>query len=75
MEVIDNFLTRTTCTHCGGSLNDGRICSMFSTDCICIPCSDKERQDPDYKKAVEADHEQIKRGNYNFPGIRSGKVK
>ena len=48
---------------------------MFSTDCICILCSDKEKQDPDYKKAVEAEHEQIKLGNYNYAGLRGGKVK
>jgi len=72
---MDDFFNRTTCTHCGGPLTNGRICSMFSTDCICISCSDKERQDPDYKKAVEADHEQIRKGNYNYAGLRGGKVK
>jgi hypothetical protein len=34
-----------------------------------MECSDKERQRPAYKKAVEADHEAIRSGNYNFSGI------
>ena len=29
----------------------------------------KEQQRKDYSKAVEADHEQIRQGNYNFKGI------
>jgi hypothetical protein len=44
--------------------------SMFNEDCICMDCKEKERQDPEYKKAVEAEHEAVKRGDYNFPGIR-----
>ena len=72
---MDKFFSQSNCDNCGGSLKEGRSMSMFSTQCLCIKCIDKERKDPDYKKAVEADHEQIKLGNYNFPGIRSGKVK
>jgi hypothetical protein len=34
-----------------------------------MECSEKERQRPDYNKAVEADNEQIRQGNYNFKGI------
>jgi hypothetical protein len=34
-----------------------------------MDCKDKETQREDYRKAVEADHEQIRRGNYNFAGI------
>ena len=75
MEVIDNFFSQKNCDKCGGSLNGGRIMSRFDESCLCIPCSDKEKHDPDYKKAVEAEYEQIKRGNFNYEGIRGGKVK
>jgi hypothetical protein len=34
-----------------------------------MDCADKERERPDYKKAVETELEEIKRGNYNFKGI------
>ena len=44
---------------------------MFNEDAICMVCKDKEKLDPDYEKAVEADIEQIKQGNYNFEGIRA----
>ena len=75
MEVIDEFFSQKNCDKCGGSLTDGRTMSRFDESCLCILCSEKERQDPDYKKALEADHEHIKRGDYNFKGIRGGKVK
>lgn len=66
---MDRFFTQTTCDRCGGSLDGGRIMSMFNTDCICMACKDKEIKRFDYDKAVEADHEQILQGNYNFAGI------
>jgi len=30
---------------------------------------EKERKRSDYRKVVEADHAEIKKGNYNFKGI------
>lgn len=43
--------------------------SMFNEQTICLECAEKEMQRPAYKDAVEADHEAIKQGNYNFKGI------
>lgn len=34
-----------------------------------MDCKDKERKRADYGKAVEADHAEIKKGNFNFKGI------
>jgi hypothetical protein len=70
---MDKFFAQKTCDRCGDDLNGGRIMSMLNTDCICMKCSKEERQDKDYDKAVEADHEQIKKGNYNYKGIRGDK--
>lgn len=67
---MDKFFTQKTCDRCGGSLENGRIMSMFNTDCICMDCLNKENQDRDYEKAVKADHEEIKKGNFNYKGIR-----
>lgn len=67
---MDDFFTQATCDRCGNKLDGGRIMSMFSTDCICTICSEKEKHDKDYYKALKADHEQIKKNNYNFKGIR-----
>lgn len=66
---MDTFYTQKTCDRCGGSLEKGRILSMFNNDCICMSCKDAETRRPDYKDAVAADHEAIKAGNYNFEGI------
>ncbi len=66
---MDNFFTQSKCDRCGGSLEGGRIMSMFNTDCICMACKSAERKRPDYKKALDTDREQIARGNYNYAGI------
>ena len=66
---MDRFFTQQKCSRCSNDLSSGRIMSMFNEDCICMECSKKERNREDYKKAVEADHEQIRSGNYNFKGI------
>lgn len=66
---MDTFFTQKYCDRCHGDLSDGRTMSMFNEDCICMKCKRKERERSDYKKAVQADHEQIKQGNYNFKGI------
>lgn len=70
---MDKFFTKRHCDKCGGDLSMGRTMSAFSEECICISCSDREKLDKDYKKAVDADIEQIKQGNFNFKGIRGGK--
>lgn len=53
---MDRFFTQKHCDRCGGSLEGGRIMSMFNEDCICMDCKEKERQRADYNQAVEADH-------------------
>ena len=65
----DDFFTKTKCDRCHGSLDGGRICSMYNQQTICMTCKEKEQQRADYRKAVEADHAEIRKGNYNFQGI------
>ena len=43
--------------------------SMFNEDCICLECKDKETQNKDYKKARDAEAEEVRKGNYNYKGI------
>ena len=43
--------------------------SRFNTACLCMECSKKEEEEPDYKEAVEAEISEIKKGNYNYKGI------
>ncbi len=66
---MDRFYTQKTCDRCGGSLEGGRIMSMFNEDCICMKCKAEEKKRPDYQKAVEADREEVQKGNWNFKGI------
>lgn len=67
---MDKFFSQKTCDRCGGSLKDGRIMSMFNTECICLDCSKKEKKNDDYDRAVKADHDEIKKDNYNYKGIK-----
>ena len=67
---MDEFFNKRNCDRCGKSLKYGRIMSMFSKDTICLDCAEKEKSDPDYDKAVKAEHDEIKKGNFNYEGIR-----
>lgn len=67
---MENFFQKKSCDRCGASLeNQARIMSMFNMDVLCLKCKEAEKKSPAYKQAVEADLAEIKRGNYNFPGI------
>jgi len=66
---MDKFFTQQFCDRCGGTLEGGRIISMFNTDCICMGCKKKERQRSDYRKAADAETAEVRKGNYNFAGI------
>jgi len=68
--MIDRFFIQKHCDRCGGSLEGGRIMSRLNMDCICMKCSEQEKQDKDYNKAVEAEREEIKEGNYNYKGLK-----
>jgi recombinational DNA repair protein (RecF pathway) len=67
--MADRFFTLTNCERCGATLADGRIMSMYSTECICLKCKEAERKRKDYREATEADHAEIAKGNFNFKGI------
>lgn len=57
-----------TCDRCGKETLIHTM-SMFNTDVICMDCKEREKEHPQYVDAVEADNDQIRAGNYNFPGI------
>lgn len=65
----DTFFSQKTCDRCGGSLANGRTMSMFNTDCICMDCAQAEKQHRDYRKAAEAEHQALMKGDRNFKGI------
>ena len=65
---MDRFFSQKNCDRCGKPLTDGRIMSMYNTDCLCMECKRKETERAD-KTACAADAEAIKRGDYNYKGI------
>lgn len=66
---MDKFFTQKNCDRCGGSLDEGRIMSMFNTDCICMDCKRKKTQRQDYAAARDAEHAEVCKGNYNYEGV------
>jgi hypothetical protein len=63
-----NLFNNQTCDRCKGKTSV-RMMSMFNTDMCCHSCLDKERKHPKYKEAVTTEHEEVVKGNMNFPGI------
>ena len=68
--MMDRFFTQKHCDRCGGALEEGRIMSMYNTDCLCLACKEKEKRRSDYPEAVNAEHDALKKGNTNFKGIK-----
>lgn len=60
---------RENCERCNQPTNGITIMSMFNEQIICLKCKEKEKKRGDYDKAVQADIEEIKKGNFNFKGI------
>jgi hypothetical protein len=58
--MADEFLIKTKCDRCGGSLDDGWTMSRFDTTCLCMRCAEAERHPPDYERAVDAEMESAK---------------
>lgn len=66
----DRFFEVSKCDRCHGSLDGGRILSMYNDhDVLCMKCKEAERQRADYQNAVEADNVEIRKGNFNYRGI------
>lgn len=56
------------CQRCGVPTST-TIVSMFNTDILCLPCHGVERSHPGYAQAREVEHEAVRAGDYNFPGV------
>ena len=57
------------CERCKSDCRDGHTMSMFNTQHICLKCARTEEKHPKYEDARLADLQEIKKGNFNFPGI------
>ncbi len=56
------------CNRCGDYANPHTM-SVFNQDIICMSCKEKEKMDPDYELARQAEADAVKRGDYNYPGL------
>ena len=67
---MDRFFSQKTCDRCGADLSGGRIMSMYSTECLCLACKEKEKTREDYQAAVQAEIDEVRKGNLNYKGIK-----
>jgi hypothetical protein len=73
MNNIKNFenfsMRRDNCDRCGQPTNNLTMMSIFNQDVICMYCKEKEKKDPDYELAKQAEEEAVRRGDTNYPGL------
>ena len=69
LKKFEAFSMPQYCPRCGEDTNGNTSVGIFNTDTICIPCKDKEKEDPDYQFAVDTEAAEVRKGNYNYPGI------
>lgn len=65
----DIDMRRDNCDRCGEPTGGVTTMSMFNQDVICRPCKEKEKKDPDYELARQAEEEAVRRGDTNYPGL------
>ena len=66
-------LSAKHCERCEKLFGVGaRLLSYMNTETICIDCSANEQGHPYYQLAKEAELEQVREGNYNYPGLFAG---
>ena len=69
LKAYESFsMYRENCDRCGESTNNSTTMSVFNEDVICMSCKAKEKEDPDYDAAVEAEMAALKRGDSNYKG-------
>ena len=69
LKTFESFgMRRDNCDRCGESTNGVTTMSVFNEDVICMDCKKEEKSDPEYVAAVEAENEEIRKGNTNYKG-------
>jgi hypothetical protein len=70
LKKFESFgMYRDNCDRCGQSTNGVTTMSVFNEDVICMDCKKEEKNDPEYGAAVEAENEEIRKGNTNYKGV------
>lgn len=68
---MDEFFSKKNCDRCGKELKS-RIMSKMNEDVLCEECCNEEKMHSRYKEAVDKEHQEVKNGNYNYPGLFAG---
>jgi hypothetical protein len=69
LKTFESFgMRRDNCDRCGEPTNGVTTMSVFNEDVICMDCKKEEKNDPEYGAAVEAESEEIRKGNNNYKG-------
>ena len=74
MKYLKTFegLSNGKCDRCGNTSKSMSM-SWLNTDECCQECLEKEKNEPDYIMAKEIEREEVRKGNYNYKGIRNEK--
>jgi len=69
LKTYESFeMNKSICDRCAEPTNGVTTMSMFNEDVICMNCKQEEKNDPEYQAAVDAEHEEIRKGNTNYKG-------
>ncbi len=60
---------KENCDRCGEPTKGTTTMSVFNQDVICMDCKEAEKNDPDYELAKNTEADEVRKGNYNYPGI------
>lgn len=67
---MNDSMHRDNCDRCQRPVTNGKtFLSYFNKQVICEGCKSDEKSHADYNKAVQADIDSCKKGNFNFDGI------
>ena len=59
---------RSNCDRCGQHTGGTTTMSIFNQDVICMDCKEEEKSDPEYRAAVKAEMDAVRKGVQNYPG-------
>lgn len=60
--------TPSNCERCGRETRVFQM-SRFTPEMVCVDCIKEEKEAPGYKKAADAEYQEVVKKNYNFPGV------
>lgn len=61
-------MSEKICPRCQGELRSWTT-SYFNRDDICLPCSQDEKQAPNFSYARAREEAEVRHGNYDFAGV------